>query len=165
MATWSRNFMRKHQKVTFVQQSLWAEIGREISQFMAGLIILLVINLAPTNAQTKVVQFTDTKGVIHITSAGQAQGEKSKKSGSKQPQTGNDNSTQNMGSEPAAAMAPHPGGEPPSEPSPGTERNGPPPDLGALGQQGAAPQVSQSQEHGSSVSLALSKETISDSVP
>ena len=59
--------------------SQWADLGREISHFLAGLIILVMISLAPSTAQGKVRRFTDSKGVIHITSAGQEQSEKSKK--------------------------------------------------------------------------------------
>jgi hypothetical protein len=131
---------------------------------LAGLIILVMINLAPSVAQGKVVRFTDSKGVIHITSAGQEQGGKSKKSGGKMPQAGRANLNRHAGPEPATAMTP-PANDPQASPLPGTEKKGPPPDLGALEQPGTAPHASQSQPRGGADSLELTQGTMPESVP
>jgi hypothetical protein len=136
--------MGKHRHKPAVPSSLWADMVREISHFLAGLIILVLINLAPTDAQGKVTRFTDSKGVIHITSAGQEQGEKFGNSGANAPPAGSGNVTQYQAPKPAPIMPSPPAVNPQAEPSPGPTRKGPPPDLGALGHPGTTPQVSQS---------------------
>jgi hypothetical protein len=136
--------MRKDQQKPAAPPALWADLGREISHFLAGLIILVMINLAPTSAHGKVLRFTDSKGVIHITSASQEQGGKSGKPGAQAPPAGSGHLTRNQGPKPAAAVLPPPIPKPQAEPSPGPQRKGPPPDLGALEQPGAALKISQS---------------------
>jgi soluble lytic murein transglycosylase-like protein len=163
MAAWLRNCAGKHRHKPAAPPSLWSGLAGEISHFLAVLIILVLINLAPTVAQGKVMRFTDSKGVIHITSASQDQGEKAKKSWGKAPPAGSVNLNRCPGPEPATAMTPPPK-DPQAEPSPGTDRKGPPPELGAAGPD-AQLQASQSQPRGNADSLELTQGTMPESVP
>ncbi len=136
--------------------------GRDICHFLAGLLLLLIINLTPSSALGKVVRFTDSQGVIHINSADHEPAEKSGEAGVKQAPASRGNLAQGAVSEPAGTMGPPPPVEPPAEPVPGSEHHGPPPDLGAIGQPGVPPPVAQSRPVGKT---ALLQETNPDSVP
>ena len=135
-------------------------MGREISHFLAGLIILVMINLTPTKAPAKVVRFTDSRGIIHIISTDKENNGKTKESEGKPP-PGGGNLTQDRAPEPEAAGDPPPGAEPPA----GQKRKGPPRDLGTLKQHEAALQASQRQPFEDGGSQALSQENLPESVP
>jgi len=65
------SFKRDHYEVNSGRHSLASRKGREFFHFMVGLLLLLIINLTPSSALGKIVRFTDSRGVIHISSAGQ----------------------------------------------------------------------------------------------
>ncbi len=132
-----RNCRRERHKVNSDQQSIRASKGREISHFMIGLFILLIINLPPSLAVGKVMHFTDSRGVLHITSSGQEPQGKSKESVGNRGAPDGETLPPGTGPEPDAAKGSAPAAGPPSKPKPGTEKIGPSQELGALEQPGA----------------------------
>ena len=137
-APYRQSFRWERHQARSNRQSPEAPKARNVSHFLAVLLLLLIINLAPSSALGKVERFIDSQGVIHINSGGQEKG------GQAKAPSGSGKHTLGALSGPAGIMGSHPAGEPPAEPAPGSENNEPPPDLGALGQPWSLPQVAQS---------------------